>query len=37
MRWLLRSKIHNDIVTQANPDYIGSITIDEGLMNKVGF
>ena len=36
MRWLLRSKIHNAIVTQANADYIGSITIDSELMDKVG-
>jgi aspartate 1-decarboxylase len=28
MRWLMRSKIHNATVTEANLDYIGSITID---------
>lgn len=36
MRWLLRSKIHNATVTQANADYIGSISIDGELMDKVG-
>jgi aspartate 1-decarboxylase len=29
----LKSKIHNCIVTEANVDYIGSITIDENLMD----
>lgn len=37
MRWLLRSKIHNATVTEANLRYIGSITIDSGLMEKAGF
>ncbi len=37
MRWLLRSKIHKAIVTEADIDYIGSITIDEDLLDKVGF
>lgn len=37
MRWLLRSKIHNAIVTEANINYIGSITIDESLIEKAGF
>lgn len=36
MRWVLRSKIHKARVTQANVDYIGSITIDEELMKKAG-
>jgi aspartate 1-decarboxylase len=36
MRWLLRSKIHNATVTEANPDYIGSVTIDIGLVERVG-
>ena len=36
MRWLLRSKIHNATVTEANLEYIGSITIDEELMALVG-
>ena len=29
----LKSKIHNVIVTEANIDYIGSITIDENLID----
>ncbi|MFA5413357.1 MAG: aspartate 1-decarboxylase [Patescibacteria group bacterium] len=37
MRFVLRSKIHKAIVTEANLDYIGSITIDENLIDKVGF
>ena len=36
MRWVLRSKIHQATVTEADINYIGSITIDEALMNKVG-
>ena len=36
MRWVLRSKIHKATVTQANVDYIGSITIDEDLVEKAG-
>ena len=35
MREVLRSKIHRAWVTDANPDYIGSILIDEDLMDKV--
>ena len=37
MRWLLRSKIHRAIVTEANLEYIGSITIDKNLVEKAGF
>ena len=37
MRWLLRSKIHRATVTEANVNYIGSITIDEELIEKAGF
>lgn len=37
MRWMLRSKIHKATVTDANIDYIGSITIDEALMEKADF
>jgi aspartate 1-decarboxylase len=33
---MLRSKIHKAVVTEANLLYIGSITIDEGLMERVG-
>jgi aspartate 1-decarboxylase len=36
MRWLMRSKIHNATVTEANLAYIGSITIDEDLVDAVG-
>ncbi len=36
MRWLMRSKIHNATVTEANVAYIGSITIDEDLIDQVG-
>lgn len=32
MRTMLKSKIHRATVTDANPDYEGSITIDVGLM-----
>ena len=35
MRWFLNSKIHKATVTEANLDYVGSITIDEGLLEKV--
>jgi aspartate 1-decarboxylase len=32
MRFLLRGKIHRAVVTEADPEYIGSITIDRDLM-----
>ncbi|MET0182122.1 MAG: aspartate 1-decarboxylase [Caulobacterales bacterium] len=32
----MRSKLHNATVTEANLAYIGSITIDEDLMDSVG-
>ncbi len=32
----MRSKIHKATVTEANLNYIGSITIDKDLMDKVG-
>lgn len=35
MREVLRSKIHRAYVTDANPDYVGSILIDEELMDRV--
>ena len=35
MRSLLRSKIHLATVTEANPEYVGSITIDRDLMDAV--
>ena len=37
MRWFLRSKIHNATVTRADLHYVGSITIDQDLMEQVGF
>ena len=37
MRWVLRSKIHNATVVEANPEYIGSITIDRELIERAGF
>lgn len=37
MRWLLRSKIHKATVTEADLNYLGSITIDENLIKKAGF
>ena len=37
MRFVLRSKIHKATVTDADLDYIGSITIDEDLIERAGF
>lgn len=37
MRFVIRSKIHNATVTEANVDYVGSITIDAELMERAGF
>ncbi len=36
MRWVVRSKIHNATVSEANLAYIGSITIDEDLIERTG-
>ena len=36
MRWVLRSKIHNAVVTEANVQYVGSITIDLDLVERAG-
>ena len=36
MRFVMRSKIHNATVTEANLAYIGSITIDADLIEAVG-
>jgi len=36
MRWQMRSKIHKATVTQADLDYVGSITIDTNLIEAVG-
>jgi aspartate 1-decarboxylase len=35
MRFLLRSKIHCATVTEANLEYVGSVTIDRDLIEKV--
>ena len=37
MRFVLRSKIHKATVTETNLNYIGSITVDEDLIEKAGF
>ena len=37
MRWLLRSKIHKATVTEADLAYVGSITIDQDLIDRAGF
>lgn len=36
MRWVMRSKIHKATVTQADLDYVGSITIDQDLLDATG-
>jgi aspartate 1-decarboxylase len=36
VRWVMRSKIHNATVTEANLAYVGSITIDSDLVDAVG-
>ncbi|MCK5786857.1 MAG: aspartate 1-decarboxylase [Candidatus Sabulitectum sp.] len=36
LRCFLKSKLHRMVVTQAELDYIGSITIDQDLMDKAG-
>ncbi len=36
MRFVLRSKIHKATVTQADLNYVGSITIDEDLAQRSG-
>ena len=36
MRWFLRSKIHNATVTDSKVEYVGSISIDEELVDKAG-
>jgi len=35
LRQLLKSKIHRATITEANVDYVGSITIDADLMERV--
>jgi len=36
MRWVLRSKIHKAHVTEADVDYVGSLTLDPDLIEKAG-
>lgn len=36
LRCFLKSKLHRMVVTQAEPDYMGSITIDCDLMDMAG-
>ncbi|MBP9212355.1 MAG: aspartate 1-decarboxylase [Bacteroidetes bacterium] len=36
MRWYIRSKIHKATVTEADINYVGSITIDEDLIERTG-
>jgi aspartate 1-decarboxylase len=36
MRWVLKSKIHKATVTEADVNYVGSITIDEDLIERAG-
>lgn len=36
MRSVMRSKIHKATITEANPGYVGSITIDAELIARVG-
>ncbi|MEX1026035.1 MAG: aspartate 1-decarboxylase [Planctomycetota bacterium] len=36
MRTYLRSKIHKATVTEARLDYVGSVTLDVALMQRVG-
>jgi aspartate 1-decarboxylase len=33
---ILKSKLHRAVVTETDIDYVGSVTIDETLMNAVG-
>ena len=36
MREFLRAKIHKATVTEANLEYVGSVTLDASLMERVG-
>lgn len=36
MRQFLRAKIHKATVTEANVEYVGSITIDQELLERTG-
>jgi aspartate 1-decarboxylase len=35
-RWVMHAKLHNGRVTDANVNYVGSIEIDEDLVDAVG-
>jgi aspartate 1-decarboxylase len=37
MRWVLRSKIHQATVTASDVDYIGSLQVDQDLIERAGF
>ncbi len=36
MRWVMHAKLHNGRVTDANLAYVGSIEIDEDIVDAVG-
>ncbi|GAB4367277.1 MAG: aspartate 1-decarboxylase [Calditrichia bacterium] len=36
LREFLKSKIHRATITESNLDYVGSLTLDEELMEKAG-
>lgn len=36
LRMMLNSKIHRAVVTQADLNYVGSITIDQNILDEVG-
>ena len=36
LRQILKSKIHRATITDANVDYIGSITVDKDLLERAG-
>lgn len=33
---ILKSKVHRAVITEANLDYVGSLTLDEDLMDAAG-
>ena len=35
-RIMLKAKIHNAVVTQADKDYEGSVSVDEDLLDEAG-
>jgi aspartate 1-decarboxylase len=37
MKWMLRSKLHKAIVTEADLSYVGSVTIDQDLIAIANF